>query len=295
MIEVVFNNSVRVALRIAKNYNKDDVLNGAIGYIGKAPTNDELEKMFEGQAIAGDPNDVICLNFNLDIGDISGEVDDEKRKKLNFEMSYNPFENNDTNLINFEKEWIKRLSDLKKFKSCVENGENIRIWWSDAPNETCGFYFANSILNNYSCNVTAIKLPKYRILSDESVAIYSSWQDIMSGKFYEFIPLQTEINKALHNTFAYEWEEQKIKNTSLRAVVNGKLMGVNEDFYDLLLRNYIPNNEFKVARLIGKVMTENQIGVSDWWYVQRIKKMIENKELTIVSEDDFYYETILKK
>jgi hypothetical protein len=125
--------------------------------------------------------------------------------------------------------------------------------------------------------------------------MYSSWQDITAGKFYEFIPLETEINKTLRHTFALEWEELKIKNTSLRAIVNGKLMGVNEDFYDHLLRNYIPNNEFKVARLIGKVMTENQIGVSDWWYVQRIKKMIENKELTSVSENDFYYETILKK
>lgn len=54
MIEVVFNNSVSVALRIAKNYNKDNELNGAIGYIGKAPTKDELEKIFKGQAIAGD-------------------------------------------------------------------------------------------------------------------------------------------------------------------------------------------------------------------------------------------------
>lgn len=297
MIEVVFNNSVRVALRIAKNYNMDDMLNGSIGYIGEgnAPSIKELERTLQGQAIGGDPNDVICLNFYLDIGDISGEVDNEKRKKLNFEIFYNPFENSDENLVNFEKEWIKKLDNLKRFKSCVENGEDIRIWWSDAPNEACGFYFVNSILENYNCNVTYIKLPKYRILSDETVASYSSWQDIMPGKFHEFISLETKIYKSLCNTYALEWKEMKIQNASLRAIVNGKLMSVNEDFYDYLLRNNIPNSEFKVAHLISNVMTKNQIGVIDWWYVQRIKNMIENKELKIVSENDFYYETILKK
>ena len=62
-----------------------------------------------------------------------------------------------------------------------------------------------------------------------------------------------------------EWNEVKCQNTSIRAVVNGRLSSVPEDFYDYLIRSYIPVSEFKLARIIGEIIGRNLIGVSDWW------------------------------
>lgn len=72
-------------------------------------------------------------------------------------------------------------------------------------------------------------------------------------------------------------------------------MSVPEDFYDHLIRAHIPLGDFKLAKLIGTIMNENRIGVSDWWYAQRINKMIKAKELEIVSDNEFDYEKILRK
>ncbi len=46
------------------------------------------------------------------------------------------------------------------------------------------------------------------------------------------------------------------ENASLRAVINGSLIGVPNDFYDFALRSNIPDGEFKVAQLIGKTMSQ---------------------------------------
>ena len=43
MLEVVFSDSAKGAMRIAKNYNSKNMLSGAIGYIGKKPGKKELE------------------------------------------------------------------------------------------------------------------------------------------------------------------------------------------------------------------------------------------------------------
>jgi len=40
---------------------------------------------------------------------------------------------------------------------------------------------------------------------------------------------------------------------------------------------------------------KNRIGVSDWWYAQRIKKMVEAKEPEIISDNEFDYEKMLRK
>lgn len=295
MLEVVFNNSVKNAMKMAKSYKKENMLGGTVGYSGTAPSKAELEKMFEGEAIEGSPQDVVCLDFHLDIGDISGEIDNGKRKALVFDIFRNHFDKSNNDLIELEKSWHIKLDDLQRLKIHAENGGDIRIWWSNSPNEACGFYFVNTILCNYDCKVSGIKLPRFKVQSDNSVASYSSWNEIMAGKFYDFLPFETKIDKALRNTIAIEWQEQKSQNTSLRAVVNGKLIGVADNFYDHLIRTNIPVKEFKLAQLVGKIMVKNQIGVIDWWYVQRIEKMIENKELKIVSDNEFYYEKVLIK
>ena len=37
MLEVVFSDSAKGAMKMAKNYNKENMLSGAMGYIGKKP------------------------------------------------------------------------------------------------------------------------------------------------------------------------------------------------------------------------------------------------------------------
>ena len=82
MLEVVFSDSEKGSMRVAKNYNEKNMLGGAVGYIGKKPTKAELEKHFKAQAVGGSSQDVVNIGFSLDIGDISGAIDGNERQKF---------------------------------------------------------------------------------------------------------------------------------------------------------------------------------------------------------------------
>lgn len=81
----------------------------------------------------------------------------------------------------------------------------------------------------------------------------------------------------------------------LRAVINGKLIGVPEEFYDHIIKKEIPDDEFKMARLIGKILGRYPIGIGDWWYAKRIIKMIDQGELVVVRKQKEIYLQVLKK
>lgn len=125
--------------------------------------------------------------------------------------------------------------------------------------------------------------------------IYTSWGEIAAGKFYKFLPLEKELTCCEIKSFAYIWAELKEEKSTLRAVVNGKLIGVPEDFYDHIIRKEIPDGEFIMARLIGNILGKHPLGVGDWWFAKRIKNMIENGELIVVQKKKEIYSQVLKK
>jgi hypothetical protein len=100
--------------------------------------------------------------------------------------------------------------------------------------------------------------------------------------------------KRLHSDL---WKALKAENAPLRAVVNGKLISVPEDFYDHLIIKHIPEGEFVMARLIGTVLGKYSLGVSDGWYALRVKKMIADRKLEIVRAEkaDHPYGNVLRK
>lgn len=61
---------------------------------------------------------------------------------------------------------------------------------------------------------------------------------------------------------------------------------VSEDFYDFIITRNLPDNDFIMARLIGRLLGEYNIGISDSWYAFRIDKMIEDKKLVVVKNLD---------
>ena len=99
---------------------------------------------------------------------------------------------------------------------------------------------------------------------------------------------------------AYEWAELQKENAPLRAVINGRLQSVPENFYDdFILREIVlEKNEFREANLIGRILGKYQLGIGDGWLALRIEEMIRAGKLGIVSsapEDELSYQRILKK
>ena len=80
----------------------------------------------------------------------------------------------------------------------------------------------------------------------------------------------------------------------MRAVVNGRVIGVLDDFYDHIIRKEIPDGEFAMAHLIGNILGKYPLGIGDWWYAKRINRMIELGELIVIKKQKEIYSQVLK-
>lgn len=295
MIEVMFGESEGGAMRAAKNYRKPDYRNGATAWFGKKPSKEEFDKMFGGEPVGGDASQVVCLPFLLDMGDISVPVESEYRKNFILNM-YTTNQRDDTELsAEYDAAWNRYINEIARLRQFAKQGESIRLWYSDAPYSLCGFYHACSILEKYNCKVSVVKLPSHIRLSDTTLQFFISWGEVEAGKFHQFLDLEKELNVCERKTFASRWLELKEENAPLRAMINGTLIGVNEDFYDFVIRKELPEGEIVMARLIGNILGKYHFGVGDWWYANRINRMITLGEIEVVEEREELYRRILKR
>lgn len=293
MFEVVFSDSTKGSMKMAKSYNEKSMIGGAIAYIGKKPSKCELKEKYEDKAIGGSSQDVVYIGFSLDIGDISGEIDGIERQEVFHNIwGWVDFDEKET-----EQFFHMQRDDLEKLLSVAKQGIPIRIWKSNAPFSACAFAFVCDVLRNIDCKVSVVSLPEYRETSNNTIVSYSNWGEISPGQFYSFLSYERELSNMEKHIQANLWEDLKAENSPLRAIVNGKLISVPEDFYDHLIINNIPDGEFVMARLIGNILGEYQLGVGDGWYALRIKKMIKENKLKIVVDKNHShpYEKILKR
>lgn len=277
MLEVVFSDSEKGSMKAAKNYDAKTMLGGAIGYFGKKPTKSELEKQFEGQAVGGF-QDVVNIGFSLDIGDISGEIDGNERQNV-FRKLWGRFD-----FDNKEQEQFfqNQRKDMEKLLSAAKDGMPIRIWKSNVPYSTCGFHYVCHLLRNIDCNISVVSLPEYNPISENEIEEYSHWGEVEASKFYQLLYLEKQLTKIEKRIISGHWQGLMEENAPLRAILNGKITSVPENFYDFIIMKNLPDSDFFMARFIGKLLGEYRLGISDSWYALRIDKMIEEKKLIVV-------------
>jgi hypothetical protein len=297
MLEVVFSDSAKGAMKMAKNYNKSAMLGGATAYIGKKPSKAEIKKqkaeMFEGEAIGGSPQDIVSFGFYLDAGDISGEINGDARRDVFLRLFSS---------VAFEPQEIDRFfqsqsEDFARLIVAANGGEPVRIWKSNAPYSACGFAALCHALHGLDCRVSVVSLPEYWETAKNTVQTCADWGEIQPGQVYKFLPLERELSAIDRQMQASLWTELKNENAPLRALVNGHLISVPEDFYDHLILKSMPEGEFVMARLIGSILCKYPLGISDGWYALRIKKMIAQNKLAIIADKDpsHPYGKILKR
>ena len=300
MLEVVFSDSEKGSMRLAKSYDAGKMKGGAIGYIGEKPEKSQIkklqaqmEKRLEGQALGGSSDEVVNIGFFLDAGDISGEIDGIGRRHV-FRKLWARF---DFNEMEEQQLFIDQRKDLEKLMTFAKKGEPIRIWASNAPYSACGFLYVCDLLREVDCDVSVVSLPEYRQTSENEIIQYTHWGEVAAGKFYSFLPGEKQLSRMEKQARSHSWKQLMKKNTSLRTLVNGKLISVQEDFYDFLIWKNLPVEEFMMARLIGKLIGEYSLGISDSWYAYRLDYMISQGRLILVEDEDptHPYGKILRK
>lgn len=102
------------------------------------------------------------------------------------------------------------------------------------------------------------------------------------------------------HALSFRWDQLKQENAPLRAVVNRQLVSVSEDFYDSFIFRELNSqeDEFMEAYLIGKVLGNYSLGISDSFLALRIEKFIKDgilQPITKAKSEDPSYHRMLRK
>ena len=291
MIEVLFGESETASMKAAKNKIVVGHVNGptSVWIAGKKTP---PERTFAGW-VEGTAEEVICLGFMLDIGDIKVPVDSQYRKNLIYSMhAQNQWRRNmelEAELKQTGDAYVKELLRLKKF---LEAGEKIRVWYSDAPYSRCGYYNLCRILQGYENEIYTVKLPEY-VIRNHTVISYSNWGEVAAEEFAGFLSHEKLLEKEEIRMYALLWGQLVEDNSPLRAVINGRVTGVPEDCYDFLLWKKLSVRPIKEARLIGNLLGYYQMRIGDWWYAKRIDHYISQGRIKVVEDSENKYARVI--
>ena len=283
MIDVLFAESEAASMRAAKStviYSKIDGPTSVFIAGKKKPPEKEHSGWLEGNA-----GDVVCFGYRLDIGNIQEDIEGHYRKNLIF------------SLLNMENEketqdYADSYMQMQKIKIYLEAGESIRIWYSDAPYSRCGLYHLCNILNCYENEIYLVKLPEY-VVHGKTICFYKNWGEVAAEEFAGFLSGERIVSKEELRMYASLWNELVEDNSPLRAIVNGKMIGVPEDFYDFMILNRITTKPIKECRLIGDIIGHNQASIGDWWYAKRIQHFIEEGLIKVLEDAEKPYARLI--
>ena len=257
-----------------------------------------LEVLFgesEAASMKSIGKEVVCLGFMLDIGDITVPVDSEYRKNLIYEMLYqDQWEHRPEVAEELKETGSIYVKQLEKIRTHLEKGGEIRIWYSDSPYAKCGFCFLCHWLRMFENTIYVVKLPEYREKGNVIIS-FQGWGEVAPEEFEWFLQYEKELSKLERKRYAECWNELMKDNSPLRAVINGQLVSIEEDFYDFLIWKKLTRKPVKQARLIGDILGYYPLGIYDWWYARRIDKYIAEGKIKVVEDSKRKYtRTIVK-
>lgn len=303
MIEIVFSDSACGSLKMAQHYGNGDYIGGCTGVIiskhdGNQPTPEEIsvaQKAAEEQnrlewenavPMGGNPKDVFGFNLMLSVGDISYDNFINRRQKtIDNLWSIYPNDPSDTSF-----DLTSELNEtIKAIRERVSQGENIRIWYSNQPDELCGLYWFMSELQQLETQpktVYIVKLPEHEYKNNNTVITRSAWGEISPGEWHRYTPYAEATTSVFRQHCALQWRNLQKENAPLRAVLNGQLLSVSERIYDYFIYHEIDaeNDEFQEAMVIGRVLGKYHLGISDALVAHRIEKIIHDGKLSVVSD-----------
>lgn len=314
VMEIVFSDSARGSLLLSQAFGRGaypENRNFGVAFSdGHEPTTAELKEI---QRQAGEQErrkwersipmqgqlEIACFALKLSVGDISETIPGPLRQ-ASLEKYFTCWRNGD-------KPWSAQTMEqaatsLEKLRAQAAAGKPLRIWYSDCPDELCGFYWLMALLESMeNCGpVSAVYLPHYEEREDGCVVEYTGWHEIHPGDWGHCLSLEKTVPDALKRTCANRWRALQQENAPLRAVLNGRLVSAPEELYDSFIRREIAKEktEFQEACVIGNVIGRQNLKISDAWIAYRIENMVQKGEFEAVTQpepDDPVYHRILRK
>lgn len=275
MIELAFSESAAGGLKYAKSMTQGERLSGAVGVIGgtrKERRSVKTPRAWTGVTMEGGSRDVAALTLALDIGDLSDMDAGMDGRKRVLDHQFGDFADVSDTI------WRTNQHTLARIREARSTLEPIRLWICPGdPGELCGLYCVCYIMGDSGTPLSVVRIPG-EIERDGGITWYRGTGEVPAEELGALAAQETPVSALMRCSYATLWSGLTRENAPLRAVVNGRIMGVPADFYDFALRAQMPEGECRVAHLIGRTLGEMP-GVGDRWLFLRIREMIAAGEL----------------
>ena len=299
MVEVVFGDSAAGSLKLAQSYGKGPYRPGAIGVIllredGQEATEAEIEAARrEAEArekaawesavpLGGSAADVVSFSLALSVGDIAEAGAGPRRMEALLRLaSIYP-----EGTVPAAAEICENAAaNLSKIQDRLRAGERVRIWYSQQSDEMCGLHWLAAQLCARQApagQVLLVRLPDW----PEGAERYASWGDVAPGEWGRFLALQRQASCENLEQIARGWAALQAENAPLRAVVNGSLCGVPEDFYDFWILQAIAAQKetFYEGKLAVQILEKYRLGIGAAWIALRVENLVQGGRLAVQEE-----------
>lgn len=301
MLELCFSQSARGGLRCAQHCGGGG--RKIIGVImgrddGRPATRKEIRQAQkqtqqkrealdrEAIPLGGNPSDVLALSLGLDMGDIREPLGEARQ-----ELQRQWYGGNDEDA---DRDWQETLEGADHLRA-LGSGDAVRIWVDHTPASACGLLHAAYLLKDTKAAVSVVPLPHWRE-EGKAVVSYQGWGEVEPELFGHFLSREEPLPPLILGVMASRWRELQQENAPLRAVVNGRVRSVGEDFYDDLIRRNLPEGRTKIANIIGDVLGRERPGIGDTWLAERIRRMLSAGELRMVEENsEWFYRSVVER
>lgn len=293
MLEVLFGESEACAMKVAKsNAGAGKAVDGPTAVLGRCPARNVRK---EWKPVPGTSDEVFCFSYLLDVGNIQLPFDSDYRRDLLLKMYLQSGWEDSREYIQGLREGIDAaFEEYDRFLQEIQKGAPVRIWYSDAPYSLCGLYWLCSQLQDGENEIYAVEMPVDQEDTEASVILErKNWGEVPAEEFGDFLCLQKKISRNRCRMYGQKWKALTADNSPLRAFVNGRLTGVAEDFYDYWIWKTLGSQPMKAGRLIGNLLLNYPVGVSDCWYLYRIEKLIQEKKIRVYQEAPSKFQQVI--
>ena len=231
--------------------------------------------------MGGNAHDIFGFSLMLSVGDISeAGIGDARESVLREQYSVFPDGGSDA----ARELFLSARRSLETVRARAADGEPLRIWYSDTPDELCGLYWLMEQLSDIALRdgqVSLVHQPSWELVAhadggEHEIRRHIGWGETAPGEWMGYLSAEHTVSAAFCRGCALLWRELRRSSDPLRAVVSGHLIGVSEDFYDWAIMRELQNTDgiFIEAAVIGQVLGKYPFGITDCFIAHRIEHML---------------------